>query len=327
MRWVDGHLDLAYAVVGGRDIRHESADPSAACVSLPALREAGVEIALATIFTEPGVFGEDAPHGYPSSDDVDAAEVAGLHQLQTYEHLAAEGELAIVKTAADLDAPSALPKVVLLMEGADPIRSPEHVPTWFDRGLRIVGLTWAAGTRFAGGNSTGDPLTPLGVELIRALDAAGIIHDASHLSDAAFDGLMGFAKGRVIASHSNCRSLLEPKQRHLRDDQIKAIADRNGIVGVNLYSAFLARGRRATVDDCIAHIEHIVEMMGHRRGVALGSDMDGGFPPTDLPEGLDHPAKLTVLAEALRSRGWSDTEIEGFAYGNWRRFLGEALPA
>lgn len=324
MRWIDGHLDLAYLAVSGRDMRGVPADASAACVTLPTVRQGGIEIAFATIFTEPGVFGPDHPHGYPASDDLDAAEAAGRKQIEVYEQWHASGEATIARSAADLDASSSLPKLVILMEGADPIRSPEHVGGWRDRGLRIVGLTWAAGTRYAGGNSSGGPLTVRGREMVEALDAAGIIHDASHLSDEAFDGLMAAARGRVIASHSNCRALLDEKQRHLRDDQIKAIAGRNGVIGLNLYSAFLAKGRPATLADCIAHVEHVAGVMGHRRGVALGSDMDGGFTPVDLPVDLDHPAKLGVLAEGLRKVGWSDQDLAGFAYENWRRFLAEA---
>src|SRR5262249_11849773 len=146
---------------------------------------------------------------------------------------------------------SASLKVVLLMEGADPIRSPDEVPLWFERGVRMVGLTWAMGTRYAGGNHVHGPLTPLGFDMIPALDEVGIIHDASHLADEAFDGLLARARGPIVASHSNCRALLENKQRHLRDDQIKAIGERGCIVGLNLYTSFLAVGRQATIDDCI----------------------------------------------------------------------------
>ena len=65
--------------------------------------------------------------------------------------------------------------------------------------------------------------------------------------------------------------------------------------------------------------------MGHRRGVALGSDMDGGFGPDGLPEGIDRPERLETLLDALRAAGWSDADIEGFARGNWRRLLEEVL--
>jgi len=327
MHWIDGHLDLAYLAVNGRDMRQEISDPTTGCISLPAIRAANIEIAFGTIFTEPGVFGPEHPHAYPASDDADAAEAVGFRQLETYERWQAAGELSIVRGAADLSGTGPTPKTIILMEGADPIRSPEHVQRWFDRGVRIVGMTWAAGTRYAGGNTNGGPLTPMGVEFIQALDAVGMIHDASHLGDDAFDGLMANAKGSIIASHSNCRALLEPRQRHLRDDQIKAIGERSGVIGLNLYSAFLAKGRRATIADCVAHLQHVADVMGHRRGVGLGSDMDGGFGPSALPEGLDHPSKLPALAEALGTAGWSDEDIVGFANQNWRRFLMRALPS
>jgi membrane dipeptidase len=138
---------------------------------------------------------------------------------------------------------------------------------------------------------------------------------------------MEHARGTIIASHSNCRALVENKQRHLRDDQIKAIGERGGVIGLNLYSHFLvppSEGgvrRRATIADCVRHVQHVAEVMGHRRGVALGSDADGGFGPKFLPQGADHPKKFNVLAEALRDAGWSDEEIAGFAHRNWLRVL------
>lgn len=326
MQWIDGHLDLAYVAVGGRDITTQCPDPSSGCVSLPALRQGGIRIALATIFTEPGVFGPDHPHGYPASDDLNAAEAAGMRQLEFYESLEKAGHIRILKSAAALAEAemSGVLGVVLLMEGADPIRSPDHLKQWFDRGLRIIGLTWAAGTRYAGGNadaSGGGPLKPAGVDFVKAMDALGMAHDVSHLSDAAFDGLLQHATGPVLASHSNSRSLVENKQRHLRDDQIKAIGLRKGIVGLNLYSPFLAKGRRATIADCVAHVNHAANLMGNRLGVGLGSDMDGGFTSKDLPEGLEHPSQLDMLANALREVGWSATDVRAFAYDNWRRFL------
>jgi membrane dipeptidase len=321
MVWVDGHLDLAYLAVQGRDLCAE-ADGAAACVSLPALRRAGVDVVLGTIFTAPG---DPEPYGYRDVHDRDGARVAGTAQLSVYETLERAGELAIVRDADDLEGAAARPRVVLLMEGADPITGADDVAWWHERGLRVVGLTWARGTRYAGGNASGDPLSREGVELVRALDAAGIVHDASHLSDAAFDGLLEHATGRVVATHSNCRALVGEDMRHLRDDQIRAIADGDGLVGLNLYTAFLARDRRATVADCVNHVEHVTGIMGHRRGVALGSDMDGGFGPGDLPEGCDAPERLVAIAEALRDAGWSDDDVEGFAAGNWLRFLREVL--
>jgi membrane dipeptidase len=134
-----------------------------------------------------------------------------------------------------------------------------------------------------------------------------------------------------MASHSNCRALVDspgqpPNQRHLTDAMIRAIAARGGVIGLNLYSPFLIRGgsreRRATVAEAVDHVEHVCAVVGNRACVGLGSDMDGGFSASKLPEGLDLPRDLTKLAEELNRRGWSDADIEGFAWGNWARFWG-----
>ena len=328
MRWIDGHLDLAYLALCGRDLRVACPDLAAGCVSLPALREAEVGLVLATIFTEPGVTDRSQLYGYGSSDDLDDAERAGRRQLVVYDRLEAQGEIGIVRSRGDLVEPSKGPgpQAVLLMEGADPIRSPDDAERWFADGVRVVGLSWAAGTRYAGGNGNPGPLTAAGIELLGAMDDLGIVHDASHLSDDAFEGLFAHARGPIVATHSNCRALAGDSQRHLRDEQIAEIARRGGIVGLNLCGSFLVPGGRAAISDCVAHVERVCEIMGHRRGVGLGSDMDGGFSPGWLPAGLDHPRKLEALAEALRDAGWPDEDVEGFRHANWHRFLDQALP-
>ena len=327
MKWIDGHLDLAYLALLGRDLTAPCPDPREGSVSLPALRDANVEVVFATIFTEPGADDAHGLAGYGGIDDVDGAEAAGRHQLEIYRQLEAAGELRFIRGRDDLDTAGGIrPGMVLLMEGADPIRDPEQVAQWFADGLRIVGMTWAAGTRYAGGNQRLGPLTPLGADLVRAMDECGMIHDASHLSDEALTGLLELARGPIIATHSNCRALVGPSQRHLRDDQVRAIAERGGVIGLNLFSRFLVPRGRATIDDCVAHVQRLADLMGHRRGVALGTDMDGGFGPDELPVDLDHPRKLDSLANALRTAGWSDQDVEGFAHGNWRRLLERTLP-
>jgi membrane dipeptidase len=328
MRWIDGHLDLAYLALSGRNLRTACPDAATGCVSLPALREAGADLVAATIFTEPGISDPDKPYGYPDSTDVAAAERAGWTQLDVYARLEDEGEIGVVRSRGDLADRSGgpRPRVVVLMEGADPIRAPEDAARWVSGGVRMVGLAWAAGTRYAGGNHVPGPLTPAGVEMVRALDELGVVHDVSHLSDDAFDALVGHAAGPIVATHSNCRALAGDDQRHLRDDQIAEIGRRGGIIGLNLFSKFLVPAGQATISDCIAHVERVCEIMGHRRGVGLGSDMDGGFPPTGLPTGLDHPCKLDALADALRAAGWPEADVEAFRHGNWLRFFERTLP-
>jgi membrane dipeptidase len=119
-------------------------------------------------------------------------------------------------------------------------------------------------------------------------------------------------------------------ERHLPDRLIGAIAQRGGVVGLNLYGSFLvpkSAGRRATVADAVAHVEHACAVAGTRAVAALGSDMDGGFDASSLPDGLDHPKKLRALPEALRAAGWSARDVAGFTSANWLRVLRLALPS
>ena len=326
--WFDGHLDLAYLSVCGRNLAHPGDETSGGCVNLHTLRAGGVEWCLATIFTEPGPDAAAGGFGYCDSGDLDGAEEAGLRQLEVYRSLEREDHIRIVRDMREPGAERTIDpaprqlSVVILMEGADPIRSPEHLGRWFNAGVRIIGLTWAMGTRYAGGNARPGPLSGLGRDLIAAIDSLGMVHDISHLADEGIDQLFQCTRGPIIASHSNCRALLDGvNQRHLLDEQIREIGLRHGIVGLNLYSPFLTTGRRATISDCLRHVDRICELMGHRRGVALGSDMDGGFAPDRLPMGLDHPTRLHALRKALGEHGWSNDEIEGFAWRNWTNFL------
>ena len=334
--WVDGHVDLAYIALRGGDVEREPAPAEPRCVSLPAMRTGRVRVILATIFTERGPEGRGMPWGYDGSEP-DSARPAALAQLEWYEALERRGLARIIRTRADLgalmragaDAPLGL---VLLMEGADPVSNAADVAFWHARGVRVIGLTWALGSRWAGGNATGGSLPDGAHDVISAMDALGIVHDASHLSDESFDGLLSATRARVIASHSNARALLRAPapparpDRHLTDRQMRIIANRGGIIGLNLYGRFLASGRDATLDDAVAHVQHVASIAG-RATCVLGSDFDGGFGPDQVPAGVRGPHELDALTSALASRGWSASERDSFAWRAWHDLLQDALPA
>jgi membrane dipeptidase len=333
--WIDGHIDLAYFALVGRDLTTPCDDPARACVSLPDLAAGRVRVAFATVYTKPVDEPDEHAYTYPRND-ADAAHAAGVRQLDFYRNLAATRDVRLIHEFDQIDLADDHPassavigaglQIILLMEGADPIRSPQEAAWWWEQGVRFVGLTWARGTRYAGGNYDHGPLTPAGRDLVAALDECGFVHDASHLSDQAFEGLIEHARGPVVATHSNSRAIIGgDNQRHLPDDQIRAIADRDGIVGLNLYTNFLVQGRRATIEDCVEHVMHVCELMGHRRGVALGSDADGGFAPPEMPAGLEHPRDYGRLLVALGEAGFDDDDLHGFACENWMRFLRRVL--
>lgn len=333
--WIDGHVDLAYIALRGADLMQAAGPGDPRCVSLPALRAGRVRAILATIFVERGTEARGTPWGYDAGDP-DSAREPALRQLDWYESLERDGHARIIRTRTDLDevmsgsteAPLGL---VILMEGADPIRDADDVAHWHSRGVRTVGLTWALGSRWAGGNATGGTLTDGAADVIRAMDALGIVHDASHLSDESLDALLSVTRARVVASHSNARALLHPAtpparpDRHLTDRQMRMIASRGGVIGLNLYGKFLASRREATIDDAVAHVEHVASVVG-RTCCVLGSDFDGGFGPDQVPHGLRGPDKLDALTCALAARGWRSAELESFAWRGWHTLLRDALP-
>lgn len=316
--WVDGHLDLAYIAMQSGDIRTDSLCDQTRCVSIPALRRGNVGVIAATIFVERGSDAAAQPWGYKDESDWIGANRAAELQMDFYDSLETAGLVRIVRTTADLDDQSTT-RLLVLMEGADPIRDASDVARWYARGIRMCGLTWALGSRFAGGNQSGGGLTAQGRDVVAAFDALGILHDASHLCDQAFDDLAAVTTRPIVASHSNCRALMRPNQRHIRDDQVRFIASRGGVVGLNLYGKFLADDRPATLHDALNHVQHVADMAQCDDLCALGSDLDGGFTPQAVPEELRGPDRYHALTDALAVRGWSESACGKFAGKNWLR--------
>lgn len=350
----DAHLDLAMMAERGRDMHA----PLATCrgtlqpatVTLPSLRDGRVAHCLATVFTEARPDHADDrewhPYSYPQGD-ADAAYRCGMRQIKLYHawHDAGVMELMPRRGEANAarerrpfndDAPAHAPlHAGILIECADPIPSPDDVPEWAALGVVAVGMAWWHQGRYAGGNGSDNAgLTDLGRALIPALDAANIVHDASHLSQRSLDELLDATDAVVIASHSNCRALLPgDNHRHLTDDAIKEIARRGGVIGINLVKNFLspelavggppsknsAKGE-ATIDQVCDHIDHVCAIVGDRNHVGLGSDMDGGITADDLPTGIRTPSDLGKILDSLSARGWSPTELDAFAHENWQRF-------
>jgi membrane dipeptidase len=206
----------------------------------------------------------------------------------------------------------------------------DDVQPWFDAGLRIVGLAWKR-TRFAGGTATPGPLTDEGIAMVKALDAARIIHDTSHLAEESFWQLLELASGPVMASHSNCRAYV-PTDRQLSDPMIKALIARGGVIGMNFYDKFLLApeeygSRRATLADLIRHIRHIADLAGNANHVAIGTDMDGGLGRDQIPQEIQTSADLPKIADTLSDAGFGDDDVANIMGGNWLRFFRHHLPA
>jgi membrane dipeptidase len=331
VEWFDGHLDLTYIALHGRDMRREvgacGGTLMPATVTFPTLRAGGVRSAFSTLFVRRRTADVSGEYCFETPDE---ALAAAMRQVRMHEAWEREGWIELEnrqKQEARNKKEKRSLRVRLAMEGAAPIREVGDAEAFVKAGVRMVSLAWAEGNKWAGGDQSGGDVTADGRALIKRLDELGIVHDVSHLSERAFWTVMELAQGRVVASHSNCRALLpgaKHPERHLSDEQLRALAARKGSlegrVGVCLFSRFLVPAeehecRRATLADVVRHLEHMADVMDGRRLLALGSDFDSGYGAEMLPIDLQGPTELWRLAEALAGAGWEDEEIETFARG------------
>ena len=169
---------------------------------------------------------------------------------------------------------------LLTIENAVPLDGKiERVQEFYDRGARMIGLTWNY-ENSVGFPCSDDPeqhklgLKPFGLEVVAKMDELGMVIDTSHLSEGGFWDVVKHSKNPFMASHSCARALCDHR-RNLTDEQLKALANKGGIVGVNYENSFLRKGSEMTdVSDIIWHMKHMVNVGGIDM-VALGSDFDG----------------------------------------------------
>jgi membrane dipeptidase len=345
---VDGHLDLAENVtLFARDLTLEVAEIRArenrsrnqATVSLPELQRGGIAVAFATV--TPGFLVEDVGRDFrPRSAlyrTAEEAEANALAQLDLYERWEREGIVRLIKSVFDLEdhlqqwRADRKTGLVLLMEGADPIVKTADLPQWWRRGLRMIGLTFGDtryGAGVAGGSSapkTGG-LTEDGFELLHKMAGQGFIWDISHLTEEGIWQGLALNYPHVCASHANAQSLT-PTNRHLSDDLIQAVANRQGVIGLVLYNRFLSQrwsdGKTARVS-IERHVRRQAEHMANAASwavVGIGSDLDGGFGRSECPLEIDTIADLYKIGDVV-----PDEAREAVLGGNWLRFLRRSLP-
>ncbi len=355
---VDSHLDLSLnALQLNRDLLSsaytiralEASTPGRGrgqgTVAFPEMRRGRVALSFATVLARST--GRPEPH-------IDFATPAQAHgiawgQLGYYHALAHQGHVRIVHDlpelsthfaewdAWDLHTPptdaapaSPPPGLVIAMEGADPILAPEHLRTWWNAGLRLLGLAHFGPGRYAGGTGTEVGLTDLGRRLLPEMERVGVILDLSHSSDQAFWEAMAHYRGPVHASHTNCRAI-NPHQRQFADEQIRALVERGGVIGVVPGCWQMRFGWRngdsnkdISLADLIEHIDHICQIAGSARHVGIGSDLDGGVGREGFARDLDTIVDLQRIGELLASRGYPREDVAAIMHGNWTSFLRRA---
>lgn len=341
---IDAHEDIAYnALHLGRDprlsakqTRAKEPDTSAngiATVGISDFLAGNVRIVFATIYVSPAGGSVTPGKTYKTAEE---ANLQGQEQLAYYAILSADPRISLITSRADIKRvlESKEPKVglVLLMEGADPIVSPQDASMWFDGGVRIIGPAWSQ-TRYSGGTNRPGPLTDLGKELMGEMSRTGYILDTSHMAEESFFQALDLFEGTVIASHSNTRKFV-PTDRQLSDEMIRALVKRDGVIGAVFFNQFLKHQWRqngadknaVTFATVIDHIKHICDIAGDATHCGIGTDFDGGFGMEATPKEIDTAADLQKFGDALTSAGFKDAEVRGIMGGNWQRILERGLP-
>ena len=246
----------------------------------------------------------------------------------------------IVKNSEDFDIAKEKNKIAVLigMEGLQAIEDDiDSIEKLYDYGVRHASLTWNEENKLATGakGNLDRGLTEDGAKLIRKMEELGMIVDVSHANEKTFWDICKVATKPIIASHSNCRSLCDVL-RNLTDEQLREIAKRNGVVGINSYEEFVSYDvDKHTIEYLVNHIEHMVEIMGIDH-IGLGFDFAEYLNSDTLQhytnssytygvKGLEDTTKAKNIIYELEKRGYSKEDIEKIAYKNFYRVIKDIL--
>jgi len=235
------------------------------------------------------------------------------------------GRLAVIETTADLEAylarrrkDAGITAGFLGVEGAHALDGDlTNIDRFFDAGIRMMAPTHFFDNRIGGsvhGLRKGG-LTDLGGEMIRRMEAKGMIVDLAHASPQVIDDVLAMATRPVVVSHTGVKATCD-NNRNLSDDQIRGIAATGGVIAIGYWKTAVC----GTDARAIARaIRHVVDLVGVEY-VGLGSDFDGA-----VPEPFD-TAGLVEITDALLKAGFTEEEIRMIMGGNVLRVLKQVLP-
>ena len=245
----------------------------------------------------------------------------------------------MVRNMEDIEAAKKKGKYYILLgaEGLSAIGdSLEKMDTLYDFGLRHAMLTWNEENCLACG-AKGNPdhgLTDAGRRMVRHMEEKHMIVDVSHLNEKSFWGVVDTVSGPIIASHSDARALADVP-RNLRDDQLKAIADSGGLVGLNAFNEFVSLdGAKQTSDQLVQHALYLADLIGVDH-IAFGfdftdflADETAGSFSSDVnvvTKGLENCQQVPAFLEKLHEAGFTHEDIEKVSYKNWHRLMAQVL--
>lgn len=352
---VDGHLDLAMnAIEWNRDLSKSVAhirqqemnmldkpDRGRGTVSLPDLRNGKVGLVFATQLARYSPPGSSLP-GWNSPQQAWAMTQA---QLAWYKEMEALGEMVQITNLQQLDRHVAMWEddsiqdadkaigYILSLEGADSLVNISYLNNAYDYGLRAIGLSHFGPGRYSPGTKMEGEINKAGIELLKEIESLGLILDVTHLTDQGFLQVMDKYSGPVWASHHNVRKIV-PNQRQLTDEQIKLLIERGAVIGGMLDCWAMDIRFIDTISDpwqldikmeqLVDHWDHICQIAGNSKHIAIGSDLDGIFGTEQTPWDLNSISDLQKYQSILYKRGYDTADIENIFHKNWLRFLRKA---
>lgn len=254
-------------------------------------------------------------------------------------------QVLLVKTAQDIERAKRENKLGLIfgLQSTTPLGSDRAlVVALHALGIRVMELTYMEQTLAGSGclepNDLG--LTAFGQQVIREMERVGILLDLSHVGRRTSMDAIAYARKPCVFSHSNAAALFETP-RNITDDQIKAVAETGGLVGITPYAPFFCKPeeRQPTLSDVVDHVEYVANLAGIDH-VAIASDAFEGesgaylstgslriyadsigpWPPERLAcEGLVTRADFPKVTQELLKRGFSEADTLKVLGGNWMR--------
>lgn len=214
---------------------------------------------------------------------------------------------------------------LLSLEGGEPLEGELSIlRSLYRLGFRGLQLTYNTRTLLGDGCFEPRPkggLTDFGAQVVEEMNKIGMLIDISHLNNPGFWNTMELTKSPIVVSHACCSALCE-HVRNLDDNQIKALAENGGVMGITYVRSFLNTDmKKVSVETIVDHIEHVIDLVGADH-VGLGSDFEGIVSP---PDGLEDSTKVINITKSLVSRGHSDQEIEKILGGNFLRVYKKVL--
>lgn len=315
MRFIDMHCDTIWKLMDldktGDFMENQCA------VSIPKMRLAGTIAQFFACFTYAGQYDGDYDKCYAHVNEMIAF---AEKQLQIYEE-----EIAPARSFEELtkNASDGKISVILTVEEGGVLNGDEkRLEELYKMGVRLLTPMWNYENCFGYPNSRDSEvmkkgLKPFGIEMVERIGELGMIADVSHASDGTFWDILRFAKGPVVASHSNCRALCN-HPRNLTDEMLRALGEAGGAVGLNFYGPFLGTEDASLIGEMTEHILHMIQCGGSELP-AIGTDFDGfdGISRLDIP-GVDHMERLW---EALKKKGVPESILDSIWSGNAMRIL------